>query len=133
MWSKEEVLKKQNPHHVLYTRKPWMLQKPTRMLRENHWLRVPMDREVHDALHREIASVPLPDHFMAGRVLETFEPVEGDYIKTLDMLRFAFNTAVKHPHVNYVERRLGGLIVESLGLQRAYIDEGLYRGDFTSA
>jgi len=110
-----------NPHHVLFTNKTWSAQKPTRILRQNQWLRVPLDRDTHEALHKEIATVPLPTQFMAEQVLAEFEPVEGDYMATIDNLRFAFQEASKSPRVHYVEKRMGGLIIETLGLEKVYL------------
>lgn len=120
-------MNKGEAHHVLFSRKIWSSQDESKVLRCNRWLQPRLDTDSHRELHRNLASVPLPDHFMAARVLRLFRPVINNHLETIDNLMFAFDEAARHPRAGSVERQVGHLIIESLEIQLPYIKEGLYQ------
>jgi len=112
-------------HHVLYSARIWRSQKPTKELRANKWLQVPLEQEAHDEIHRKIASMPLPDHFSAERIKREFEPIPGDYLGTLGKLIVATEQAANHPKAREIERHMGHLLIDALYIQWGIIEQGL--------
>lgn len=113
-------------HHILYTDATYSSQEATRKLRNNQWLKPPIDDESHAALHKAIPTVPLLDHITARYVEADFEPIPGNYFKTVDSLLFAMEAAKHHFHANAVQKQLTALTMMAVDLQRVYIEEGLY-------
>jgi len=73
-------------HHILYTKDVWRSQAVTRTLRHHPMLKVPLDPTIHKRLHRKIPFVPILDHFTAQAVVRDWEPVNGDYIASVENL-----------------------------------------------
>lgn len=112
-------------HHGLYTKSTWESQSSTKMLRNNQWLIMPLDEQVHRALQDEIPVVPVLGHNTAQKVLRDFEPVAGNYIASMFALMGTINEAGKHPRARPIERELGQLTINALELQIPYIQDGL--------
>ena len=117
---------KPNIHHVGYERRAWESNIATKKIRTTHELMMPVDPIGHIALHEQITLVPLPDRFLAQRVLNNFTPIRGRYLKSLDELIRVFETQVKHHKATYLERQLGGLTIMALEMQRPILKEIIY-------
>lgn len=117
-----------NKHHVLYESAVWRSRDDTRTLRNKPGLIIPLDIDVHRDLHRNITSVPVPDRYMAARVLRTFKPARH-ILDTMDILCHSFYEATEHPRATKLEQELGHLIISSIEAQREYIAQGMiYEG-----
>lgn len=101
----------------------------TKRLRENRWLIVPIDMDVHDEKHDAISTVPLLDHFTARRVRATFEPTVNDHLGSVVALMFSIEEALKHPKSTELQKRLGELTVHALDIQLPYLRRGLIPED----
>lgn len=112
-------------HHILFSKRLWRAQDPTRDLRENQWLKPPLYDDEHSALHLVISSVPVPDWNMGDLILNRFEPVRGDYFKTVDKLLASIEGVAHNPRSDAVQRQLGELMVMAIDLQRPFVREGL--------
>ena len=112
-------------HHLLFNRKMWKAQETTKTLRENRWLKPPLDTDYHNELHKEVPFVPVPSYTMAERIQKNFVPVLHDYIGSMDNLIKAVEITANHPKAHLLERELGELMLVSLLGQRPFVIEGL--------
>lgn len=112
-------------HHVLFTGKTWSSQPATKELRGNPWLIIPIEAEAHKEIHRQIATVPVLDHFTAQRTLREFYPARGDYLKTIVELAFSIEEAINNPKARCIEKGIGELVIHSLEIQYPLIEKGL--------
>lgn len=120
-------MEKYRHHHILFSKRLWRSQDPTMKLRENQWLKPPMYDDAHAALHEAVGIVPVPDWNMGQLILRQFEPVRGDYFKSVDNLLLAVENVARNPRSDAVQRELGHLIVQAVDLQRPFVQEGLVR------
>lgn len=118
-------MEKYRHHHILFSKRLWRVQDPTRDLRETQWLKPPMYDEEHAALHEIVSSVPVPDWNMGQFILCHFEPVQGNYFKTVDNLLLSIESVARNPRSDSVQRTLGQLMVHAIDLQRPFVQEGL--------
>ena len=118
-----------NGHHILHYAAEWKLRKQAEGIRENRWLIPPMYSDVHTELHRDCPPVPLLGYHALQRMEKIFEPMPGDYDRTLDQLLFAIEEANEHPRSHQIEKDLGVLAIQAVELQRPYIQEGLVRDE----
>ena len=112
-------------HHVLFNRNTWRGSQTSKEIRENYWLKVPLDSLAHTALHKAVSVVPLPDRHTIQRVSFSFAPVEGDYIATMHSLIDNIGRASLHPKTQPLERDLAGLAIRAIEMQIPFIEEGL--------
>ena len=112
-------------HHLCFPRAIWNSQEPTTKLRENRWLKIPLDTVVHGELHKNVSMVPVPGHAMADRIRRNFEPVVRDYIASHENLIRTIEEASGYYKTSSIERELGGLIVVALLEQKPFLVEGL--------
>ena len=113
-------------HHVLWPSRLHRAQKPSKILRENQWLKPPMHEDIHESLHRHIAMVAVPSYFMAMKINQNFEPVEGNYIRTVDRLLFAIDDMKNDYRINSIERHIAEVMLIGVDSQIMYIKEGLW-------
>lgn len=112
-------------HHLLYSARIWKSQEPTAKLRSTPQLVIPIAADAHKEIHREIAIVPVLDHFTAERVLKNFYPVRNDYIASANELMFSIDEAIRSPKAREIEVALGQLVIHAIELQLPIIKEGL--------
>ena len=94
-------------------------------VRENNWLKVPMDSFTHNALHKAISFVPPPDRHTMQRVRKEFMPVRNDYIATAYDLIDTIDLASKHPKTQPLERAIAELTMKAIEMQIPFIQAGL--------
>ena len=109
-------------NHILYPKALHNAQTPSKELRNNRWLIVPLEHEPHNELHRQIGIVPVMSWLMEGRVARDFYPHPGDYAKSVENLAKVVFEVTQQRNVSHLERELGLLVVESLELQLEYIE-----------
>lgn len=112
-------------HHVLNYRREWTLRPQAETIRENPWLIAPIDREVHDELHRECPPVPLLGYHALLRVANDFRPRPGDHLGSMDELIMSIDRAIQHPKTKPIEAELGMLTMRAVELQKPFIRQGL--------
>lgn len=112
-----------NQHHLLYPRQPWNSHFATRNLRQKNALIVPIEEEIHEALHREVPVVPLLDHYTALTVRRDFTPYDH-YRKSMDNLVKCIDVALRGSRVQPIQRELGQLTIHALELQKPYLEMG---------
>lgn len=112
-------------HHGLFTKAAYESQSPTKMLRNNQWLIMPLDEQTHRALHVDIPALPLLSPNSAQSVLRDFRPVAGNYIASMFSLMEAIGDANRHPRATPIEKEIGGLLINGLELQIPFIQDGL--------
>lgn len=112
-------------HHILFPRKLWRAQDPTKFLRENMWLQPPLDIDVHNELHRAVTIVPVPPYPMAVAIKKYFIPEQRFGVKNLELLAASVARYSNLPGTPRLEHSLGLLIVEAILGQRDFISEGL--------
>jgi len=126
------MAKKQRPsfdrHHILFEKALWTTRKETMKLRQETMLIPPLDRDVHEALHRDCPIVPAMGYHAIVRTVGTFRAVPGDYLGTMDNLFQSIEQACNHPAVKSIEYDLGGLVIGAIEMQKPFIRDGLVRG-----
>lgn len=115
-------------HHGLFPRVLHDADKTTKQLRRSEWMIPRLDGDAHKALHKEVSIVPVPTHYMVGRIANGFHQVRGNYVETFENYARAVEDAMAHPKCTYIERELGGLIVYAITQQIPFINEGLIDG-----
>lgn len=118
-------------HHLNFPRLLHRAQEPMRQLRHNTWLKPPIHMDPHDALHRHIGMVAVPNYLMAQQIKKRFEPVEGDYLGSVDHYLFAILATKNHYKTNSIERMVLDSMIFSIDSQREYIKDGLWVPDGT--
>lgn len=116
-------------HHCLFPRTLHTTGDDQKKLRQNRWLIPPLEVSGHDELHASVGIVPVLDNLTAGKVARAYEPVQGDYMGSIEGLMTAMEVAASHPKIGIIERDLTLLAVEALELQRPFIQEALWRID----
>jgi hypothetical protein len=111
-----------NGHHVMFPKCLHNAQAPTKEIRNNRWLIVPLDHEIHNELHRNIGIVPVMGWLMETRIQKEFYPQAGNYLKSVANLAHAVNEVSNNFRTPYLEKQIGNLIVCSLEMQLEYID-----------
>lgn len=112
-------------HHVLFERRTWLAHDPNKKLRNMPGLIVPLHHTVHDALHKEIATVPVPNYRLGQGILNIYRDNPDDHMRSATNLLRAVEEAISHPRVRDVEYQLGNLIITSVEAQLPFIEEGL--------
>lgn len=114
-------------HHALYPRKWWTLYEPYQRTRETGLLIPRIDAITHNALHRTVTVVPVPDFQTMSRVAKDFIPVRDDPISSIEALRDSFDRVTSQPDTNSLQRNLAGLTMNALDLQLKFVMDGLVR------
>ena len=105
-------------HHPIHTRAHWTSSRDAETLREKYLY--PVDRQVHELLHRECAPVPLLGFHAVRHVLGSVYP-RGNPQRDLDQLSLAIERAGKHPRAHPLEAKLGALAIEAIQAQIPYL------------
>lgn len=113
-------------HHVMFDKKSWESRTESKHLRYNHSLIIPIDRQVHNELHRDIPIVPLLGYHALKQVNKLYEP-EGDPLKDIDKLMLSIEESSHHPRSHAIETHLAELAIWAIDLQRPYIKSGLIK------
>lgn len=85
-----------------------------------------MDSEVHRELHREVPLVPLLGYYGVMAVEREFSKGR-DYLGTVDNLMSALDKTSHNERLSRIERSLSSLALESVEMQRPFIEDGLIR------
>ena len=111
-----------NKHHVLF---PKSIHEATEIgseLRSQRLLIPTMDANIHTDLHRNIAFVPPLNHFMGQRVLYLMRGSDANNsIQAMKDYMDAVEDSMDHPKVNYMDRALGRVVIESINEQIPFI------------
>ena len=118
-------MEKHRSHHLLFPKRLWRAQKPTRELSGQFWLKVPLYDDAHAELHANVSSVPVPDWNIGEIILRQIEPVVGDYFKSVDNLLQTIDRVSQNHRSDPVQRNLGQLMIMAIDLQRPYVVDGL--------
>jgi hypothetical protein len=105
-------------------------------IRNDERLIVPLDIDVHEELHRNVAAVPSLTHDLAGRAFTLFRDY-GDAHDPIDNLQnymASIEEAAKDRRVKELERSMAELTVWACELQipwiqQGYVDLNKYRGN----
>lgn len=109
-------------HHILHQRNHWNSTPEGKLLRTTHSLIPKIDRDWHEAIHRDLPPVPMLGSYALRRVVTGFEPT-GDTLRDIDGLARSMDRATKNSHK--LERELAGLAIENITAQRPYIIDGI--------
>lgn len=112
-----------NRHHVMFPRRVHEANEDNRDIRRERWLIPPMIILGHVALHDEVTLVPPLDMYTAQRVNRDFEPVPGDYVRSVENLMFAIEDALKHPKTRAIQIESAQVSIHALELQIPFIRE----------
>lgn len=115
-------------HHTLFCGSPWESMPQTRKLRRLPSLIVPMDKQVEEALHQEISTIPVLDHFTAVHTYNNYE-ASNTYIGSIHNLMRAIEIGSNHRKSTRLEKQLAQLTIYALELQVPFIREGQLRQD----
>lgn len=126
MSRRERLPRGVRPHHIMFTDATHSSQESSNKVKGNQWLKPPLYDEPHAALHEAIPTVPVLDHITAQYVEREFEPIPGNYFRTVDSLLFAMQAAKNHYRHNTIQYHLTGLAMMAIDMQRPYVQEGLW-------
>ena len=110
-------------HHVLFNKREWESRPQYKQLRNDSGLIVPMDRDVHNELHRASPFVPTLGYYGVMAVQREFYRGRT-HIDTVDNLLFAIEDSVKNEKLSDMERSLATLALQAVETQKPYIIEG---------
>lgn len=111
-------------HHVLYNAREWECRPQYKEVRTNSGLIIPMDREVHNELHRNTSAVPVIGYHAIQLVRKNFE--QGDtHLETVDNLLSSLDHVEKSTKLSKTERALAAIALECVEDQVPYIKEGI--------
>lgn len=113
-----------NVHHACFERAVWESRKDLKLIRTMNAMMFRLYVEPHGELHNALASVPVPDRFMAGRILRNFESGSGA-LQNIDNFCFAVEEARTHHKTQAIERGVGLLIIDAMEIQKPFILDGL--------
>jgi len=116
-------------HHICYERWGWEAKgkngaiRPAQRIRRMPGLIVEelYNTEEHDALHRDIGTVPVPSYVLSNSILKRYTDSPDDHLESVDNLIRATHLAIERPKIRPIERELGLLIIKSVELQIPYI------------
>lgn len=110
-------------HHVLFNKREWEARPQYKDLRNNGGLIVPMEREVHNELHRNVRLVPTLGYYGIMAVQKEFYRGRT-HLDTVDNLMFSVEKAMNNERLSKVERGLASLALDAIEAQRPFIAEG---------
>lgn len=108
-------------HHILWPRRTWNSWTETKELRHRKGLIVPIDIDLHQALHREVSIVPLPSFQVVSKINQEFYPAKKDPLQTIQNLMEAVNDATAG--VDPVNRQLGRIMMLALEMQIPFLEK----------
>lgn len=111
-------------HHILHSKQEWSLRPYARQLRGTPSLIPTLERDAHEALHRNCPPVPLLGQWALQGTVMRFTP-SGDTFKDIDHLLSCIERATRGERFHPLERELAGLAIEAVDLQRPYLREGM--------
>lgn len=111
-------------HHVLFNKREWESRPQYRELRQNSGLIIPIDRDVHNELHRSVSQVPVLGYYGILTVQREFYRGRT-HLDTLDNLLFALEKASNHDRLSDIDRGLASIALQAVDLQRPFILDGL--------
>lgn len=111
-------------HHLLWEKLLWDARPESRCLRRSSSLIVRLEQDSHNALHRAITTVPVPNVYMVRSIAHSFVP-SPDIFQAMDNLCFSIDESVNHPRATMLDRRLGQLMIDSVVTQRPFIRAGM--------
>lgn len=125
-----------NKHHTQFARAVHESMPNIKKIRNDERLIVPLDIDVHDELHRNVAAVPNLTHNLAGRALSIFNDYGDAYdpITNLQNYMASIEEAAKDRRVKELERSMAELTVWACEMQipfiqQGYVDLNKYRGN----
>lgn len=107
-------------HHLLFPRRLWEAQKPSKELRSRPELQFALPDDIHEALHRHIGLVPVLGYILSEELLTRYEPNDNQF-RSVDNLLLAMNGLALHYRQRPIERDLLRLTETAVDLQRPYI------------
>lgn len=113
-----------NNHHVLFPRKIHRAWDEGKIVREQKGLIPELDLDTHDALHKEVAVVPLLGYYALRRVANTYVSTPHDPIRSMYDYMRCVEQSVTHPRSTQLERDLADLTVRAVELQIPFVREG---------
>lgn len=111
-------------HHVLFNKREWESRPQYKELRQNSGLIVPIDREVHNELHRNVTQVPVLGYYGIMAVQKEFYRGRT-HLDTVDNLLFALESVERHPRLSDLDKALAGIALQAVEIQRPFIAKGL--------
>jgi len=111
-------------HHVLFNKREWESRPQYKELRENPGLIVPIDRDVHNEIHRNVSQVPILGYY--GILAVNREFYRGrTHLDTVDNLLFALEKTSEYERLSDIDRSLASIALQAVEIQRPFIIEGL--------
>lgn len=111
-------------HHVLFNKREWESRPQYRYLRQDSGLIIPIDRDIHNELHRSVTQVPVLGYYGIMAVQKEFYRGRT-YLDTVDNLLFALKSVEVHPRLSDIEKSLASIALHAVEIQRPFIAEGL--------
>lgn len=111
-------------HHVLFNKREWESRPQYRELRQNSGLIIPIDRDVHNELHRNVSQVPILGYYGILAVQREFY-CGRTHLDTVDNLLFALEKASNNDRLSGLDKSLASIALQAVDLQRPFILDGL--------
>lgn len=110
-------------HHVLFNKREWESRPQYKELRQNAGLIVPIDRDIHNEIHRNVSQVPILGYYGIMAVHREF--FRGrTHLDTVDNLLFAIEKAAEYPRLSELDRNLARIALQAVEIQKPLIIEG---------
>jgi len=110
-------------HHVLFNRREWESRPQYKELRSNAGLIIPIDRDVHNELHRSVSQVPVLGFYAIMAVQKEFYRGRT-HLDTVDNLLYALEKTSEHSRLSEIDRGLASLALQAVEIQKPFIVEG---------
>lgn len=105
-------------HHIFHERVMWHTGKISKKIRQTHEFIPRLEKPVHRHLHDTCPVVPTMGYLAMLRVANGFDLVQGDTLGSLENVMRGVEVVENDNRFPDLERRLAGLMVESLDMQR---------------
>lgn len=107
-------------HHVLFNAREWEARPQFKELRRDSGLIVPMDREVHNELHKSVPFVPTIGYVATMAVLKDYYRGRT-HGESVENLMFSIEGTKNHDRMSDIEKALCDIALDSLDIQREFI------------
>ena len=112
-----------NKHHVLFPKAIHESTKYGNELRNLPHMVPVMDVDIHQDLHKNIAMVPPLNYYIGNRVLYLMRGSDANNsVDAIHDYMSAVDEAIRHPKAGDLEKRLGGLVIDTMQEQIPFIE-----------
>ena len=105
--------------HLFWTEAQWASQTLANAIRSHRTTKARLDRDTHEAKHRETPPVPLLGYYALNKINQVYIPGRTP-LETIDNVMLAIEAAEQMAKAHPFERELAGIALRTVDLARPY-------------